>query len=395
VIWSLCYITAQSLYLCLIAPSSNLLGVDFDYILWVDADLIILDMNFDVLDLVALHPEADILISAESAGSSTLVNSGSILVKNSQFSRKFLRSWWGSSDDRIFYSDQEQFDLLYHRLGEMKTNIAILPPEAMNSDPPAMTKQKGSHKILHLMGEHNEFRAHSFSSGFREICRVLQSDSSKNTSHDIQRLKPQLNIIQENLLLWTIEIYSSELKSSLLTYRRLAATGDNDLEVTDRLANAIHHLAHAIAHRNLPGDRVKAHELRRESFELLHENLGKRRIRNNEHIKQFGKAMSNWPELVKKTAVSGLHMVESGSFDQRQQAGTKVRILLEELVQSCHVAQRPAVLQMVAYLEHHLGVLEMSEGRHSSALIHFEKAYSISLVRLIYRSIEKALPDVY
>lgn len=85
-----------------------------------------------------------------------MMNSGSVLVQNAVWSRQFLRDWWTIADRRLF-SDQEQFDMLYQRY--MKENnhtlvekrIAILAPEAMNSDPPAMTQLRAHHQVLHLM----------------------------------------------------------------------------------------------------------------------------------------------------------------------------------------------------------------------------------------------------
>ena len=84
------------------------------------------------------------------------------MAKNSVWTRQFLHDWW-THGDRTLYSDQEQFDLLYeHRrrlaLPQDRTfidNIAILPPDALNSDPPAMTKQNPHNKVLHLMVNKN------------------------------------------------------------------------------------------------------------------------------------------------------------------------------------------------------------------------------------------------
>lgn len=94
-----------------------------------------------------------------------MINSGSLLIKNSKWSRTFLQQWWEIQDRRLL-SDQEQFDLLYQHLlsnGEssgvmeqqrrsyLEEKIKILPPYALNSDPPAMTKQQPHHPVLHLM----------------------------------------------------------------------------------------------------------------------------------------------------------------------------------------------------------------------------------------------------
>ena len=75
-----------------------------------------------------------VCMNIEHAGSSTLVNSGSILIKNSVWARAFLSEWslrtyirtlirmyvyqvvynvrWTFKDRKLF-SDQEVFDLLY------------------------------------------------------------------------------------------------------------------------------------------------------------------------------------------------------------------------------------------------------------------------------------------
>jgi hypothetical protein len=52
--------------------------------MWIDADLIFLDMNLRIEQVAASYPKAHILISAENHGSTTLINSGSILIKNSK-----------------------------------------------------------------------------------------------------------------------------------------------------------------------------------------------------------------------------------------------------------------------------------------------------------------------
>jgi len=82
-------------------------------------------------------------------------------VRNSPWARAFLAEWWGL-EDRSLFSDQEQFDLLYEKrrraalLGggsdrDFTQHIAILPPDKINSDPPAMVQQKPHNQVLHLM----------------------------------------------------------------------------------------------------------------------------------------------------------------------------------------------------------------------------------------------------
>lgn len=156
-----------------------------DYLLWVDADLIFLNHSRSLQEILYQYPNAYFIASAgnflfnvhntlfpfiilffivEHAGSTTLINSGAVLIRNSLWSQRFLSLWW-TYQSRQFYSDQEQFDLLYSYLSSesqqqlqsssfaknLTNKIIILPPEILNSDPPAMTKQTIGSPILHLM----------------------------------------------------------------------------------------------------------------------------------------------------------------------------------------------------------------------------------------------------
>lgn len=99
-------------------------------------------------------------LCVEHAGSSTLINSGCVLVRNSRWARTFLSEWWRFAD-RTLFSDQEQFDLVYESrrryaeaAGDERSfldKIVILPPDKLNSDPPAMILQKPYNAVLHLM----------------------------------------------------------------------------------------------------------------------------------------------------------------------------------------------------------------------------------------------------
>jgi hypothetical protein len=245
--------------------------------MWIDADLAILDFSMKIERIVADHPEGHVFISSEHSGSSTLVNSGAILVRNSAFGRKFLSDWWNFAD-RKMYSDQEQFDLLYkHSLNmnrnglelelemdikmeinmgidgqekgeekegsrgrghryDLKSIVVILPPDAINSDPPAMTRQRENNQVLHLMGEHAPFRIKAFSTGFHEICKHIRSGT--DSEGGVTPLPRQLGLNQSNLLKWSLQEYSIEAQVRLHRYESKAARGLNTLSDSRHFANA-------------------------------------------------------------------------------------------------------------------------------------------------------------
>jgi galactosyl transferase GMA12/MNN10 family len=51
-------------------------GIDFDYVCFLDADLIVLDMDLDLEELVTRHSWADMLISQDSEPINGVINSG-------------------------------------------------------------------------------------------------------------------------------------------------------------------------------------------------------------------------------------------------------------------------------------------------------------------------------
>ena len=224
---------------------------DLNFVMWVDADLVVMDMGLRLEKVAAEYPHAHILLSAEHAGSSTLMNSGAVVVRNSEWSRKFLKAWWEYGDRNLF-SDQEQFDLLYkaHVLDwDLEKYVAVLPPDALNSDPPAMTQQKPHNQVLHLMGEHTAFRVKVFSSGFKELCRHMQAAAAPRPAS--AAVKPQLTMTRDNLWKWTIEEYSVEAKRLMAEYAPGAEQGVHTLKASRRLSNSVHHYAHAMEHKQI------------------------------------------------------------------------------------------------------------------------------------------------
>jgi len=365
---------------------------DVDYLMWVDADLIFLDMNMRLEKVVAQYPRSHMLVSAEHAGSSTLINSGAILVRNSNWSRSFLSDWW-SHADRTLHSDQEQFDLLYHQQKhsrELERYITILPPDAINSDPPAMTKQRPYNQILHLMGEHSVFRIRVFKSAFTEICEQYnyqqQQEKEKekvNISHrvDTRRnrvLSRQLGVTREVLLQWSLAEYSLESKVLMKHFQELVGQGLNGLSQCKRVSNSVHHYAHALEHSSDDRDKQLAEKLRVQVFELLLTNLQMKREENRRVKEETGRMLGDWPELIKTVAEAGQHLLQFGDTIRRNNVATTIMELLTELYHSCHRVQKKAVLAMIAHMHSEIGLIALSESDVNKAVKHFQKSVDIS-----------------
>jgi hypothetical protein len=111
---------------------------DSDYIVWLDADLIMLDLSMRIEKITSEYPHGEIWVSAsvESTTNSDLMNSGFLILKNTDFVKKWLLKEWWSSGDRNTFNDQEIFDKIYMKYKKSKSldkKVIILEPDALNS----------------------------------------------------------------------------------------------------------------------------------------------------------------------------------------------------------------------------------------------------------------------
>ena len=219
----------------ILESSLNTWASDCDYIVWLDADLIIIDIFLDLNVIIKKNPKAELIASAspESTTNSDVMNSGMLILKNSKYIKDWLLKVWWTHSERSVYSDQEVFNKLYQKYSKkMTSNVLILPPDAINSDPPATLKQTAESSVLHLMGEYNGYRRHAFLSAFDDICRVVvqpndntcnndnDTTSSQNvctinsstntTTHHHSQLRPQLSVHQKRLMTLALTSYSNK-----------------------------------------------------------------------------------------------------------------------------------------------------------------------------------------
>lgn len=153
-------------------------------IVWLDADLILLDMDMKIEAILAAHAAADIIMSRDIARAEFVSNSGFIIVRSSVWSVYFLEKWW-SSFDRRKCCDQNAFTWLYDELADAdKNRIAFLRADAINSNFPAWKRQEEHNQVLHLAGASSLlFRAPVFAEGFAQVCS--SSSYKKPITHQL------------------------------------------------------------------------------------------------------------------------------------------------------------------------------------------------------------------
>jgi len=162
------------------------------------------------------------------------------------------------------------------------------------------------------------------------------------------------------------------------SFEKNMVTGDNDIKAARLMANAVHHYAHALSHRDREGDDEYAISLRNRTFNDLFTNLNNRRVKNQEHLTITGRPMEDWPELMKSCCEAGQHMTARGTSEQKKVAGAKTMALLLELVEIVAHLQRPAVELMIASLHLDLGLIDYYDDKLREAMVNFKKCLAMN-----------------
>lgn len=96
---------------------------EYSYIAWIDADAVVVDHSIS-LEQIIHNGEHKELILAENMNAGFLVNAGVLLVKNSDWSRSFLRQVWEHTkyQQSLFYEQSALLHILkQHREGLFQT----------------------------------------------------------------------------------------------------------------------------------------------------------------------------------------------------------------------------------------------------------------------------------
>lgn len=175
--------------LLFLTTNNDVVYKNVDYFVWLDADMMIINFrdNF-IAHWIDAFPTHDILISSEYHSETGIANTGSMILKNSEWSRNFLRRWW--DEDHRRGHDQILFNVLYQSLAttatalqDLQSHIKLLPIRALNSLPPAYLTFSRDDSVLHLMGERGDYRRAVFRAAEAAIYRRLTENEGKMDFH--------------------------------------------------------------------------------------------------------------------------------------------------------------------------------------------------------------------
>ena len=193
-------------------------------IVWVDADLIVLDMDLDLREVVQPFASADIFMSKDGPDAPTIANTGMIVIRNSQWAQRVIHRWWYESDrgrecDQIALShmyaslladeqDHDKHRSLHNihiqshaadgtdkgedssgnnRANSVLTKFRFLRTDALNSNFPAWQHQLPHNQILHLAGMSGKYRHLVFQKALRQLCEsAVNVDGQQDNPDHVQ-----------------------------------------------------------------------------------------------------------------------------------------------------------------------------------------------------------------
>lgn len=109
-----------------------------DWVLWHDADTLFVNSNKRLEDLLPADPNMDLLVAVDTPNPG--YNSGSWLVKNSEWGRSFLQKWWDMKafvrlPGQSMSGDNDAFKVLLasYEEAEFKTHVGVPPRCSINA----------------------------------------------------------------------------------------------------------------------------------------------------------------------------------------------------------------------------------------------------------------------
>jgi len=256
---------------------------DAEFIAWIDADAIVVDMGMKIEAIFHdQYPRAHMLASADIRQG--YLNSGFLLLRNSEWTRKMLRDWWASPDtagkDRATLCDQDAFDLLYANYASkekyklqglddslpLQETIRVIRIDALNSKPPATIHQQAHNQVLHLMGESTSFRKAAFALAYENICIAHGEEGI---------LATQLGLTRGRLQALALDEYRHATEVKLIALGNVENLDyENVVQAFELLGRAAHHLCDLlVATLGQGSEKEKAalevREVRKRIYELV------------------------------------------------------------------------------------------------------------------------------
>ena len=139
----------------------------FDWLFYIDSDAIFSNHNIKLENIIDKYKNYNLIMASDKPMGGKLINTGTILVKNCDWSRKFFTYWFREGISSIwknkFPHEQEFFASIWNNSFpfNLQKNVYITETQEINSTYPIESNPKNIF-ILHLMSTDKNFRIKKF-----------------------------------------------------------------------------------------------------------------------------------------------------------------------------------------------------------------------------------------
>jgi hypothetical protein len=127
---------------------SNQQHAPCDWVVWTDADTVIMNSNISIADFLPANDTGlDLVVASDEGGG---YNSGVLLFRNTDWSRQFLQSWWDMTNyvrppGFSLSGDNAAMKALLRDLPDFDSHVAVPPRCIMNSFARFLTLRESKH----------------------------------------------------------------------------------------------------------------------------------------------------------------------------------------------------------------------------------------------------------
>lgn len=122
----------------------------YRWLIWVDADAAITNKCIKIENII--DPYYDIIICKEDGIGKDIINTGVFIIKCSEWSKKFLQTWYDQDHINAIWWDQSAFINLYDNYPSIQSHIKIIRQKVMNCSPEIFSQ---GDFIIHYFGTHD------------------------------------------------------------------------------------------------------------------------------------------------------------------------------------------------------------------------------------------------
>lgn len=105
---------------------------DYDYVVWIDDDIIIMNYNIDFRDIITRYEPENIMVDDNNNFNRWKINTGMIVCKNDDKTKEMLREVWDTAKPEHHFGGVWENDTM----NELRHNYTIIPHRTIQSFKP-------------------------------------------------------------------------------------------------------------------------------------------------------------------------------------------------------------------------------------------------------------------